>query len=112
MSKSTKSALLSALIFPGAGHLYLKCYKRGFILLTITVVALVILIKQTLERVSSIIAQMEVHGHVMSTQEISEMIANSPNESFNFAVIAILICWVYGIIDSARAGKQQDVNSP
>lgn len=108
MKKSIKSALLSALIFPGAGHLHLKCYKRGLILLISSLTAIVILVQQALERVAVIINKMETDGTAMNNQEVAELISQSPNESLNIAAIVITVCWLYGIIDSFRAGKLQD----
>jgi len=36
MSRSTTAVLLSALVLPGAGHLYLKHYPRGLALIAIS----------------------------------------------------------------------------
>lgn len=108
MKKSTKSALLSALIFPGIGHLHLKCYKRGLVLMIGSLAALVMLIQQALERAADILNKMETSGTMLSNQEIAELISGSPNDSINIAAIVIAVCWFFGIFDSFRTGKQQD----
>ncbi len=109
MKNSIKSALLSAAVFPGAGHLYLKCYIRGISIMIAALAALVVLIQQMLERVADVINQIEI-GTVTDTQEIAELIASSPDESLNNAAIVITVCWIYGIIDSFLVGKKQDSN--
>ena len=44
MKKSTKAILLSALVFPGAGHLYLKAYWVGFTLISVTSVIVIYIV--------------------------------------------------------------------
>jgi len=42
MKKSVKAALLSGVLGAGSGHLYLKRYRRGVILIVSTLSALVV----------------------------------------------------------------------
>jgi len=45
MTKSTKAALLSGLIFPGIGHIVLKQYVRGSILALVALLAVSAMVK-------------------------------------------------------------------
>jgi len=63
MKYSTKAMLLSAFLFPGVGHFYLKCYLTGAVLASLAVGALYFLLARTIEvamRVSEMIQQGEV----------------------------------------------------
>ena len=50
MKKSTTAALISALVFPGCGHYYLKKYVIGTILIVAVFVPLYIIITHAIER--------------------------------------------------------------
>ncbi|HEX5125238.1 MAG TPA: DUF6677 family protein, partial [Rhodocyclaceae bacterium] len=54
MKKSSKALLFSALIFPGAGHLVLKRYARGIALLVPSIVALIVICNDAMQKASSI----------------------------------------------------------
>ena len=49
MKKSTKAALLSAFVFPGAGHMYLKRYIPGVVLVGASLVSIYYMISKTVE---------------------------------------------------------------
>jgi hypothetical protein len=50
MTKSTKAALLSGLIFPGIGHIGLKQYLRGSILALVSLLAMSAMVKVAFQR--------------------------------------------------------------
>jgi len=50
MSKTTKAVLLSVFVFPGAGHFFLKKPIHGLILISISLVALVIVINDIMSK--------------------------------------------------------------
>jgi hypothetical protein len=55
MTKSTKAALLSGLIFPGIGHIVLKQYLRGSILALVTLLAVSAMVKVAFQRAQTIV---------------------------------------------------------
>lgn len=104
MKKTLKSASLSALVFPGCGHIYLKCYRRGLLLALITSLALTVLTIQMYE----VLKQIVITGNTVDSYKIAELISQTGNNSLNNAAIVITACWFIGIIDSVIASKQQD----
>ena len=48
MSRALKASLLSALVLPGAGHLYLRRYLRGLVLAALALAALWFVLAETL----------------------------------------------------------------
>ncbi len=108
MTTSTKAALLSGLIFPGIGHIVLRQYLRGSILMLAALVATSAIVKIAFRRAQAIVDRV-VSGEIpLETGAISELVAGSPNNSddliSSISVIVFFACWLIGIIDSYRVG--------
>ena len=112
MSKSTKAVLLSALVFPGAGHLSLKQNTRGTLLIITTFISLWIIISNALDQAVKILNQMQAQGATIDISRISELSTQAAhnNESMtsNIALFVLLACWIFAIIDCYRLGKAAD----
>ena len=106
MKKSTKAALISGLICPGIGQFWLKCYVRGIFFIVATSAALIVLIKQIVDKVTSIIERLPAHQ--MDVQAINDLVHQSPSDSINTTGIVILILWILSNIDAYIAGNKQD----
>ena len=109
MTKSTKAALLSGLIFPGIGHIVLKQYLRGSILMLAALIAASAMVKVAIQRAQSIVDRV-VSGEIhLDTEAISELVANSSNDSdsltSSISMIVFIVCWLIGIVDSYRVGS-------
>jgi hypothetical protein len=108
MTKSTKAALLSGLIFPGIGHIVLRQYLRGSILALVSLLAMSAMVKVASQRAQAIVDRV-VGGEIpLETGAISELVVNSSNDSDSLipsiSVIVFFACWLFGIIDSYRVG--------
>jgi len=108
MTKSTKAALLSGLVFPGIGHFVLKHYVRGSILLLTTIIAMSIIVRIVFQQAQAIVDRV-VSGEIpLETAAISELAASSSSDSDSFvssaAMTVFLACWLIGIIDSYGVG--------
>jgi len=108
MKLSIKAALLSALIIPGAGHVFLKKYSMAVILISATSVALLLLVKQIIEKILMIKNELIDAVIAQNIQAIVDLITgllNSLNSTFSYVLI---FCWVLGLIDAYRLGKRQE----
>lgn len=112
MSKSSKAILLSALVFPGTGHLSLKQHTRGTFLITITFISLWIIISNALDQAAKILNQIQAEGATIDINRISEVSAqaaqNNDNMTSSIAIAVLLACWIFAIIDCYRLGKIAD----
>jgi len=112
MNKSTKAVLLSALVFPGAGHFFLKKYISGAVLVGAALGSLYYLITKTVERalqISEKIQSGEVQLDVVGISElVSKQISGTETQAQNIATAVLFISWLVGVIDSYRAGRVQN----
>jgi hypothetical protein len=108
MTKPIKAALLSGLVFPGIGHLVLKQYVRGSLLLLVALVAMWALLNVAFQQAQTIVDRI-VSGEIpLDTGAISAVVANSSSDSdstiSSISMFVFLACWLIGIIDSYRVG--------
>ena len=112
MKKSLKAALLSGLVFPGLGHIGLKQYLRGAILIVGTLVALYVIVSSAYQRALTIVDRINSGDVPVDSAAISEMLSNSASGAGdlmeNVAVIVLVACWLFAIVDSYRIGAAQE----
>jgi len=112
MTRSTKAALLSGLIFPGIGHMVLKQYLRGSVLMILALIASSVIVTVVIQRALTIVDRINSGEILVDTGAIAEMVSNSANGAdslvVNISVIVLGACWLIGIIDSHRLGIAQE----
>ncbi len=112
MTKSIKAALLSALVFPGAGHFFLKRYLRGLVLTSATIASLYFLISGVVTKALHITEKIQRGEVQLDIEAITELVSAQPTGSemqvITIASYALMIAWFIGIIDSYRIGRIQD----
>jgi hypothetical protein len=113
MKNSMKGALLSGLVFPGLGQIALKHYWRGFALVLAVMAGLYIMIVTAVQQAYVILDTLEAEGGMPDSDTISQAAARAATASDSPMITAvsvlILVCWIVGIIDAWRIGKQKDL---
>jgi hypothetical protein len=108
MKKTIKAVLLSAFIFPGAGHLLFKRYISAAILATTALTATYLLIAKVLESAMLIVDKIQRGEVAADVTTISELVSQQPsNDGFlgtNVMSIILLITWLVAIVDCYRIG--------
>ena len=111
MSKTFKAILLSGLVFPGAGQIYLKKYPRGIALIVIATISVAALVTVILREAQTILEQIQAEGGVVGVDRIMELTAQAEaagdGSLKSIAVAVLIVCWLFGVIDCYLQGKQQ-----
>ena len=112
MKKSSKAALQSGLIFPGVGHMVLKQYLRGSVLMLSALAALSVIVTRAFQRALIVVERINSGDIPVEIGAIAEMASNSTSGADSLvessAVIVLGACWLIGIIDSYRLGAAQE----
>lgn len=112
MKKSSKAALLSGLIFPGIGHIFLREYFRGSALVVLCLAALSVVVKKAYQHAMLIVDRVFSGDLSVEAGAIAQAVSNatSAGDSLveNAAVIVLVACWLVGIMDSYRLGTVQE----
>lgn len=114
MKRSLKAVLLSALVLPGAGHIYLKKYLPGAVLIGASFAAAYYLFSKSLEMAVQIADKIQGGDIQPDVEAITELVANqqagSDAQLLNIATAVFIICWLVGIIDSFRIASAREKN--
>lgn len=112
MRRATTAVLLSALVLPGAGHLYLRKFWRGAVLIALSLAALSIIVTQAVQQASVVLDQLLTNGGPIDMGHVTALATQASNQSgggaSTLAILGLAACWVAGIIDSYRLGKKLD----
>ena len=111
MNKSVKAALLSALILPGVGQISLGYTKRGWLIISASVVFLYLIFSEIMQKAYSIIDEMQRSGTAMDIEKISNKAAEisgfSDNTYLNILLMLFIIGWFISIVDAYRLGQKE-----
>jgi TM2 domain-containing membrane protein YozV len=113
MKVSYKAALLSALVFPGTGHFYLKRYWRGLFIMLFVFTGLGYMIRSATVAALSILddAVVTLHSGTDSLQELSNIAGSKilTTDPYHDAVFYLIVCfWIFAIIDAYIIGKEKE----
>ncbi|MEP1447684.1 MAG: hypothetical protein ABJK37_16385 [Paraglaciecola sp.] len=110
MHKATKAALISAFIFPGGGHFFLKSKLRGGVFAVFSVAclwALMSFLMDIANDISEKLVNREIPFDVSTVMaEISSQLSGSAGEMPHYTSLLLLGCWVLSIIDSFVLGRK------
>lgn len=117
MSRALQAALLSGLVFPGTGHLLLKKYTRGWILIIVSTLTLIFLFKGAMHQANDIMQKIEANGGVLNLESVTTLVqkevpSNQDTATLGIAAWVLLIAWLIGVIDAYRVGKKFPAKSP
>jgi hypothetical protein len=115
MNNSIKGALLSGLVFPGVGQVFLRYYWRGMaFILTVSIILLVFVVK-AVQQAFTILEKIEAEGGVISLDTITNVVtqASTPSNSltFNILFFFLILCWIIGVVDAYRVGRRKDIEA-
>lgn len=112
MKQSIKGVLLSGLIFPGLGQVLLGAKKRGWLIVLTAIACLVAIVVVATQTALVVLEQLGDEGKPLNTDTISEAAIRASTESgsslFSFFLLALLLCWLFSVVDAYRIGARRD----
>ena len=112
MKNSIKGVLLSGLVFPGLGQIVLKRYRRGIALVLATAAGLAVFVAQATSKALSILKDISSQGESVDLNTVSDAAARASaaggDTILDLALLLIVCCWILGMVDAYRIGKQLD----
>ena len=110
MKRAVKAALLSALLFPGLGQIYLKRYLRGAMLMVLTCsVAGLWMVRAALGALEALQA-IEVQGGLVDLHPAADRLATSSlrGDGYSAVILWFLVaCWLFSVIDAYVQGNRE-----
>lgn len=110
MSRSTNAVLLSALVLPGAGQIYLKRYRRGIVLIAISLACLWAFVDSAMQQAAAVLQNLESGGGALDAGQLSDMANQTVSGPGSTAATLVLVgSWLVGIVDAYRLGKNEAI---
>jgi len=106
MNRAVSAALISALVFPGAGHLYLRRGARACLFLLPTLAAAVVFLNDTMAQASAIAAQ--IMAGTISADPLAIAARLEQNGGSTLATVAVtvmVVCWIVATVDAWMLGR-------
>ncbi|PCK08212.1 MAG: hypothetical protein COA42_10430 [Alteromonadaceae bacterium] len=112
MNKSLKAVLLSALVYPGVGHYFLKKYIACAIFASIFTIPLFLIVKGIMIRANHVAEQIRNGAIPLDLGKISTLISDISSgpdtQALNIQTYALMIIWFASILDSYRVSIQKN----
>lgn len=108
MKISTKAALLSGLVFPGLGHMYLKRYIHGVILSLGAASAIYFIVSVVVTTALEVSEKIQGGNVPLDMGAITDLVSqqlSGAERSMNVVMIGLVVIWVIGVADSYRQGR-------
>ncbi len=109
MNKAYKATLLSALIFPGLGHLMLKKHPQAIFFLGTTSYACYLLLASAIAVALQIVSQVE-SGKLLKITDILHFLADKASSGYSaeiqYAMLWVLLSWLVATLDTYRLDRQ------
>lgn len=109
MKASTKAALISALVFPGLGHLVLRKGARGLLFIVPAALAVIYLLRSVLQLLDRIMDDINRGALALDPVAILDRVnaAGIDNTATNLASLVCIVCWAGSIIDALWLGRRK-----
>lgn len=107
MNRSVIAALLSALVFPGAGHFYLKRPARALAFLLPAAAAVLYFLGKVAGQVSEMVGLVQSGALAFDPVAIGARLEHSGIDSpmMTMAIWVMIACWLGAIVDAALLGR-------
>jgi len=108
---ATKAALLSALLFPGWGQLFLKRYKRGLAIILPAVVGVILISLYVVQIAVAVLKAAPLKKEAVNFSTVVKLSIEAVKSLnlFYLSIILLLIIflWVFSIVDAYFLGKKE-----
>ena len=111
MRRSTKAALISGLVFPGLGHVFLRKYPVGLVLLCLAGWSVYAVATTAIGTALEMVREIESGSVAVDASSLSQLIAQRSQQtesSTNLPAWVLMLSWLIGIADSYRIGRAQE----
>jgi hypothetical protein len=109
MSRPLTAALISALVFPGAGHLYLKRTGRALLFIVPTLVAVAAFVSQAMEQASALAGQILAGTLAADPVALAARLEQEGGTPLASAAAAVMVvCWLCAAADAYLLARRAE----
>ncbi len=109
MKVSYKAALMSGFVFPGAGYLSLKLYRRGAVIISLSIIFFYGLVQTSMmkaQAITDLLLEGKVAPDMPSMLKALEDISSLSIGWQDYAGYGFMLCWAVSVFDAIRLTKK------
>lgn len=111
MKKSIKAAIFNALLFPGWGQIYLKQYKKGVLIISITAAGILSILWSVFQNARDILKIAAFKKGAVTFYAVIQLAIDSIKSLdclyLSFIMSFLLMLWIFSILDSYQSDKEE-----
>ncbi len=111
MKKSTKAALFSGLVFPGAGQIFLGRRRRGWAFIVAVILIFAYVVIHITMRAYREIAAAAARGDAIDMPAIQKTVAANSDTAATVAFGLLVVIWIAAVLDAFIAGRRLESSS-
>jgi hypothetical protein len=107
--RTAAATLLSALVLPGLGHIYLKRYRRAAIILLVLAAGFALLLFVAIGDALALSARLQLEADILDVDTILSMARETyaaHAAMYRGCILYIVAVWLFSIVDTWRIGKR------
>jgi len=112
LTHAIKGMLLSGLVYPGVGQMFLKRYLRGLAFVLTATLGMVAAVVQATRVALGIIENLELSRGGVGLEQIvrasHQAVADASTGRFKIAIALILCSWIISTVDAYLIGRHLD----
>jgi len=115
MKTAMKAALLSGLVFPGVGQMYLKRVRRGLLFMIPVLLGIALIVAMATVGAMESLKAIQAQGGTVDSNAITAAAQTHAKETtgyFRAILLFLVLCWLAAIIDAYRIGPKQTTEGP
>lgn len=109
MSRATTAVILSALVLPGAGQLYLKQYWRGCAFVAISLACVWVIAADLTRRALAVFEQIDLGAGAPDIAHIARLAVQASHGAgegrIALATLLLALCWLASVVDAYRSSR-------
>jgi TM2 domain-containing membrane protein YozV len=106
MKKSLKAALLSGLVFPGTGQIYLGQRRRGWAIVVAVIVIFAYVVIHITVNAYREVAAAAAKGAAIDVTAVQKSVAASSDLATTAGLVLLVLLWLAAIVDAWIAGER------
>ncbi len=106
MKRSMKAALLSGLVFPGAGQIYLGRRRRGWVLIASVILIFACVVIHMTSQAYRMIAAATAKGEAIDAAALQRAVAASSDAVATAGFVLLILLWIAAILDAWSTGER------
>ena len=113
------AVLLSGLVLPGLGQIFLKRHMRGAVIIALLVVGFVLLVFFSIQDILTLSGRLQLEADIVDPSTVLRLAADTfshRGSSYKACLIYIAALWIFSVLDAWRIGRfmprRQTVREP